>query len=97
LLILAALLLPLENGCSPTNYDKKGICFECHLKSIYCHINKQIDIKALRAARESSFHKSLLKETFNGSLISAACAATPGSRISNSGTLIEPPSADVSS
>ena len=90
LLILATLLLLQENSCSPTAYDKNGICSECHLKSIYCHINKQIDTKALRAAWESSFHKSLFKETFNGSLISAACAATPGSRISNSGIPIEP-------
>ncbi|OGW35132.1 MAG: hypothetical protein A2010_04660 [Nitrospirae bacterium GWD2_57_9] len=63
--ILAGLLLLPGSGCSRTFYDRNSICSTCHLTSISCHLDKQIDIQALRAAWRNSFHNSLQEETFD--------------------------------
>ncbi len=65
-LILSALLFLQEIACSSLPSGKSGVCVACHSASICCHTDKKINIKALRAAWESSFHKSLLHETFQG-------------------------------
>ncbi len=73
--MLAALLALLANGCFAGNCRSDSDCSVCHQKSFSCHIKKIINIEALRASWERSFHKSLLKESFSGCpfLVCAKC------------------------
>ncbi len=63
---LAAYLILSASGCPQRHYADTNSCSVCHLRSFSCHIQRQIEIQALRAAWERSFHKSLLKDTFDG-------------------------------
>jgi len=54
-------------GCSQQHdQDSRALCTDCHLRSMSCHLTKRMNFERIFDLWKTSFHTSLLRESFIG-------------------------------